>query len=107
MKNPTRCVFSAAVVFLRSQVRKTGGKERTCWSVVENNRLHDGRVDKERAIRLKKLRRLLARLHELRRQLPCRDKLLMALGAAKKEAGRLYALWKITADKLAASAPLV
>jgi transposase len=55
-----------------------------------------GRVDKERAIRRKKLRRLLARLHELRRQLPERDKLLMALGAAKKEAGRFYALLKIT-----------
>lgn len=55
-----------------------------------------GRVDKERAIRRKKLRRLLARLHELRKQLPERDKLLMALGAAKKEAGRFYALLNIT-----------
>ena len=55
-----------------------------------------GRVDKERAICRKKLRRLLARLHELRRQLPERDKLLMALGAAKKEAGRFYALLKLT-----------
>jgi hypothetical protein len=55
-----------------------------------------GRIAKERAIRRKKLRRLLARLHELRRQLPARDKLLMALGAAKKEAGRFYALLNIT-----------
>lgn len=55
-----------------------------------------GRLDKERAIRRKKLRRLIARLHELRRQVPARDKLLMALGAAKKEAGRFYALLKIT-----------
>ena len=55
-----------------------------------------GRVDKERAIRHKKLRRLLARLHELKKQSPERDKLLMALGAAKKEAGRFYALLKIT-----------
>ena len=55
-----------------------------------------GRVDKESAIRRKKLRRLLARLHELRRQRPARDKLLMALGAAKKEAGRCYALLHIT-----------
>ena len=55
-----------------------------------------GRIDKERAIRRKKLRRLLARLHELRRQLPQRDALLMALGAAKKESGRFYALVKIT-----------
>jgi transposase len=56
----------------------------------------DGRVDKERAIRRKQLRRLLKRLRELRRQLPGRDKLLMALGAAKKEAGRFYSLMKIT-----------
>jgi Transposase DDE domain len=55
-----------------------------------------GRVGKERAIRRKKLRRLLARLHELRKQSPGRDKLLMALGAAKKEAGRFYTLLKIT-----------
>ena len=55
-----------------------------------------GRVDKERAIRRKKLRRLLARLRELQRQSPKRDALLMALGAAKKEAGRFYALLKIT-----------
>ena len=55
-----------------------------------------GRIDKERAIRRQKLRRLLARLQELRRQLPQRDALLMALGAAKKEAGRFYALLKIT-----------
>lgn len=55
-----------------------------------------GRVDKERAIRRQKLRRLLARLHELQKQSPQRDKLLMALGVAKKEAGRFYALLKIT-----------
>ena len=56
----------------------------------------DGRVDKERAIRRKKLRRLIGRLQELQKQLPERDKLLMALGAAKKDAGRFYALLKIT-----------
>jgi hypothetical protein len=55
-----------------------------------------GRVEKERAIRRKKLRRRLDRLHELRRQRPARDKLLLALGAAKKEAGRFFALLKIT-----------
>ena len=55
-----------------------------------------GRVAKERALRRKQLRRLLARLHELRRQLPERDQLLMALGAAKQEAGRCYALLHIT-----------
>ena len=31
-------------MFLRSQVRKKDGKEHTDWSVVENQRLHDGRV---------------------------------------------------------------
>ena len=55
-----------------------------------------GRVDKERAIRHKKLRRRLTRLHELKKQWPDWDKLLMALGAAKKEAGRFYALLNIT-----------
>ena len=29
---------------LRSQVRKKDGKTHTYWSVVENQRLHDGRV---------------------------------------------------------------
>ena len=55
-----------------------------------------GRVAKERASPRKQLRRLRARLHALRRQLPERDKLLMALGAAKQEAGRFYALLKLT-----------
>ena len=54
-----------------------------------------GRVDKERAIRRKKLRRRIARLPERQKQLPERDKRLMALGAAKKAAGRFYALLKI------------
>ncbi len=31
-------------MFLRSQLRKKDGKEHTYWSVVENKRLHDGRV---------------------------------------------------------------
>ena len=55
-----------------------------------------GRVDKERALRRKKLRRLRARRHELRRQRPERDQLLMARGAAKKAAGRFYALRNLT-----------
>jgi hypothetical protein len=61
-----------------------------------------GRVEKERAIRRKKLRRRLDHLHELRRQRPARDKLLMALGAAKKEAGRFFALLKITVPAITA-----
>jgi len=55
-----------------------------------------GRVQKERAMRLRKLRRLLTRLRELQEQAPRRDQLLMALGAAKAEAGRLYSVMKIT-----------
>ena len=55
-----------------------------------------GRVQKERAMRLRKLRRLLERLRELQKQAPRRDQLLMALGAAKAQAGRLYSVMKIT-----------
>lgn len=55
-----------------------------------------GRVQKERAMRRRKLRRLLARLRELRQKAPRRDQLLMALGVAKAEAGRVYSVMKIT-----------
>jgi transposase len=55
-----------------------------------------GRVKKERAMRRRKLRRLVTRLKELQRQAPRRDKLLMALGAAKADAGRLYGVMSIT-----------
>jgi hypothetical protein len=54
-----------------------------------------GRVDKERAMRQRRLRRLWRRLHELQAQTLSRDQLLLKLGAAKKEAGRAYALVKI------------
>ena len=50
------------------------------------------RVDKERAMRRRALRGLLKRLTELRAQKLVRDALLMKLGAAKKQAGRAYAL---------------
>ncbi|WP_139557291.1 IS1634 family transposase [Methylotetracoccus oryzae] len=52
----------------------------------------DGRADKERAMRRRRLKRLWQRLHELRRQDLSRDQLLLKLGAAKKEAGRAYGL---------------
>lgn len=121
------------VSVLRSQLRKKDGKEHAYWSVVENQRLHDGRVvqrqvlylgeanDSQRAAWRKTLDahtpgcdaptqialfphdhpsptddERVVRRHELRRQLPERDKLLMALGAEKQEAGRFYALLKIT-----------
>ena len=52
----------------------------------------DGRIDKERAMRRRSLRKLLKRLKALQQQTLTRDALLMKLGAAKKEAGRAYAL---------------
>ena len=54
--------------------------------------LSQGRRNKERAMRRRRLKRLWRRLHELRRQTLTRDELLLKLGAAKKEAGRAYAL---------------
>jgi len=51
-----------------------------------------GRLHKERAMRQRKLKRLWRRLHELQRQKLTRDQLLIKLGAAKKEAGSVYAL---------------
>jgi len=47
-----------------------------------------GRRAKERAIRRRKLARLLKTLRKLRRSAPSRDQLLLRIGAAKKEAGR-------------------
>jgi len=52
----------------------------------------DGRADKERAMRRRRLKRLWKRLQELRQQDLTRDQLLLKLGAAKKEAGRAYGL---------------
>ena len=51
-----------------------------------------GRLHKERAMRQRKLKRLWKRLHELQHQRLTRDQLLIKLGAAKKEAGRVYGL---------------
>jgi Transposase DDE domain len=51
-----------------------------------------GRVHKECSMRRRRLRRLFKRLHELQQQKLTRDELLIKLGAAKKEAGRAYAL---------------
>ena len=54
------------------------------------------RVGKERSIRRRRLKRLWAQLGALRarKQLTC-DQLLLSLGAAKKEAGRVWGLVKI------------
>ena len=46
------------------------------------------RIAKERAMRRRALRRLLARLGQLRKMKPKRDQLLMKIGEAKAEAGR-------------------
>ena len=51
-----------------------------------------GRMDKERAMRRRRLKRLWKRLHQLQQQKLTRDQLLIKLGAAKKEAGRAYYL---------------
>jgi len=50
------------------------------------------RVAKERAMRRRRLKKLWRRLDALRQQRLSRDQLLLKLGAAKKEAGRVYAV---------------
>jgi transposase len=58
------------------------------------------RVAKERAMRRRKLKRLWASLKELRaRKRLTRDELLMALGGARKEAGRAFRLVKTIVPK--------
>lgn len=48
----------------------------------------EGRQAKERAMRRKKLARLLWKLHAMRLHPPSRDQLLLRIGAARKDAGR-------------------
>lgn len=55
----------------------------------------DGRVDKERAMRRRRLKQLWKRLKELQQQSLSRDELLMKVGAARKQAGRAYGLLDI------------
>ncbi len=59
----------------------------------------EGRVSKERAMRRRRLKRLWRRLGELQRQKLSRDRLLMNIGAAKKEAGQAYDLVKVRLPK--------
>ncbi len=54
-----------------------------------------GRRAKERAIRRRKLVRLLWKLRDLRRKCAARDQLLLRIGAAKKEAGRAFGFVRI------------
>lgn len=60
----------------------------------------DGRTQKERAIRRRRLKKLWKRLKELQQQNLSRDQLLLKVGAAKKEAGRAYFLVDIRLKEL-------
>jgi len=51
-----------------------------------------GRVNKERSMRKRHLKKLWRRLYELQEQKLTRDQLLIKLGEAKKEAGRAYSI---------------
>jgi hypothetical protein len=57
------------------------------------------RVNKERAMRRRRLKKLMRRLGELQHQKLSRDQLLIKIGAAKKDAGRAYALVEIRLPK--------
>jgi transposase len=59
----------------------------------------DARIDKERSMRGKRLRRYVDRLQALQSQRLTRDQLLMKLGAAKHEAGRAANLIKVEIPK--------
>jgi len=53
------------------------------------------RISKERAIRRRKLKNLWARFKELKEQRPSYETLLMKLGAAKAQAGRVWSLVEV------------
>lgn len=59
----------------------------------------EGRQAKEKAIRRKRLARLLRKLRVMRQSLPKRDQLLLRIGAAKKEAGRAFGFVTIRVPK--------
>ena len=63
----------------------------------------DARIDKERGMRRKRLRRYIERLKVLQTQNLTRDQLLMKLGAAKHDAGRAASVVKVTWPKEAPS----
>ena len=64
----------------------------------------DARIDKERGMRRRRLRRYVDRLQALQAQTLTRDQLLMKLGAAKHEAGRAAHLVQVTVSELSAPA---
>ena len=59
----------------------------------------DARIDKEQAMRRKRLRRYIDRLETLQGQSLTRDQLLMKLGAAKHDAGRAANLVRVSLPK--------
>ena len=59
----------------------------------------EARIDKERAMRRKRLRRYVDRLQALQAQLLTRDQLLMKFGAARHDAGRAANLVRVTIPK--------
>ena len=59
----------------------------------------DARIDKERGMRRKRLRRYISRLQALQTQVLTRDQLLMKLGAAKRDAGRAANLVALSVPK--------
>jgi len=77
---------------VRDSVRvKLFEHEGELWVLAESQ----GRRAKEIAIRRQRLARLLRKLRAMRHRLPSRDRLLLRIGAAKKEAGRAFGLVKI------------
>jgi transposase len=58
-----------------------------------------GRQAKEIAMRRKRLARLLRKLRTMRKSLPKRDRLLLRIGGAKKEAGRAFGFVKVQIPK--------
>jgi hypothetical protein len=63
----------------------------------------DARVNKERGMRRKRLRRYVQRLKALQGQALTRDQLLMKLGAAKHDAGRAASLMKVSLPEASAT----
>lgn len=63
------------------------------------------RIDKERAMRRRRLRRHVNRLRALQAQTLTRDQLLMKLGAAKHEAGRAAHLIELDMPKISTATP--
>jgi transposase len=59
----------------------------------------EGRQAKERAMRRKRLARLLRKLRAMRKSLPRRDQLLLRIGAAKKDAGRVFGFVELHVPK--------